>query len=290
MTRINIELGGSQYDRFSYPAGEIQVRFTSTAMLKSLRSADQVNVIARVQSPEHVIELALLMDAVIENTSNVPIVLILPYLPYARADRRFVPGDCLGVGVMARLLFSMRANEIVTLDAHSRQAAAWMDLRNISPVPIILQAIIDFAIKCNSEVVSVLLPDEGAVGRYKIPSAVGCNTHLVSVEIFNARKKRDAGTGKLSGFEVPPLPVHPTLIVDDICDGGGTFVGIAEQLPYIPDLGLYTTHGIYSKGLSGLTDYFKHLYTTNSFKAHYDKMDKLTVIDCEQALLQSTKL
>ena len=255
MTRINIELGGSQYDRFSYPAGEIQVRFTSTAMLKSLRSADQVNVIARVQSPEHVIELALLMDAVIENTSNVPIVLILPYLPYARADRRFVPGDCLGVGVMARLLFSMRANEIVTLDAHSRQAAAWMDLRNISPVPIILQAIIDFAIKCNSE-----------------------------VDSFSDLTNHSSDLSKFIEDG------QSFLMIDDICDGGGTFVGIAEQLPYIPDLGLYTTHGIYSKGLSGLTDYFKHLYTTNSFKAHYDKMDKLTVIDCEQALLQSTKL
>jgi phosphoribosylpyrophosphate synthetase len=65
------------------------------------------------------------------------------------------------------------------------------------------------------------------------------------------------------------------LIVDDICDGGGTFLGISDALgsrlrslgdvggDYI--LGLYVTHGIFSKGFCDLIEKFDHVYTTDSF-------------------------
>jgi ribose-phosphate pyrophosphokinase len=46
------------------------------------------------------------------------------------------------------------------------------------------------------------------------------------------------------------------LIVDDICDGGGTFVLAANYLHSLgaKNIALYTTHGIYSKGTDVLSD------------------------------------
>lgn len=280
-----IELGNDRYQRFAYPAGELQVRFTDGEMVRAIRHAGEVTALARIRKPDEIIELALLVDAILGIAPHKRIRLVLPYLPYARADRRFSEGDCHGIATMAKMLFSMSVDQVVSLDVHSPEAEKWIVLRQVSADSFIEQAVNQFAQKFGSHAINVLLPDAGAVGRYKIPTITGCNTFRIDVEIFNATKKRDAVTGTLSGFEVPQMPVHPTLIVDDICDGGGTFIGIAEQLPFIPDLALYTTHGIYSRGLQPLAKWFKQLYTTNSFKPSYAYDPMLTVMDCIPGLL-----
>ncbi len=280
-----IELGNDRYSRFTYPAGEIQVRFIDKMMIHAIQAASVIDILARITRPDQIIELALLRDAISGLVPNVLVRLVVPYLPYARADRRFVEGDCNGVATMARLIHAMSFDSIVCLDIHSHEAEEWFEIKNVSPDPFITQAINHFAREFGTHAVNVLLPDEGAIGRYKIPELTGCNTWSVDVRVFNARKKRDAATGKLSGFEAPAMPVHPTLIVDDICDGGGTFIGIAEQLPFIADLALYTTHGIYSKGLDPLKKWFKRLYATNSFRANYAFDQALTVMDCVPELL-----
>ncbi|RYF48025.1 MAG: phosphoribosyltransferase [Cytophagaceae bacterium] len=64
---------------------------------------------------------------------------------------------------------------------------------------------------------------------------------------------------RLGGFE--------SLIVDDICDGGGTFIGLAAELRKLnPErISLAVSHGIFSKGIDPLTNWLDHVYTTDSF-------------------------
>lgn len=280
-----IELSGSAYEKFSYPAGEMQVRFTDDRVIHSIGSAADLDIVARIRCPEQIIELALLRDAVSGLKDKLPVRLILPYVPYARADRRFTEGDCCGIAGFARFIHAMSFDSIACLDIHSSEAEAWLPVTNVSPDRFILQAINSFGQQFGSHAVNVLLPDDGAVGRYKIPAMAGCNTWGIDVQVYNAKKKREAATGKLSGFLVPQMPVHPTLIVDDICDGGGTFIGIAEQLPHIPDMALYTTHGIYSNGLKPLKKWFKQLYTTSSFKGQWEYDSAVFVMDCLPEML-----
>jgi ribose-phosphate pyrophosphokinase len=282
---VIIALGGPDYRRFSYPAGELQVRFVDKEKIAQLRHTERVDILARITSSSDILELMLLRDAIGGINSKAPISLILPYLPYARADRRFLEGDCLGIATLGRILFVSSLDKVITLDVHSPIAQNWMNLKNVSADPFIEQATNKFANTCNSHAINILLPDEGALGRYSIPAITGCNTFGVETQVFYATKQREPVTGKLLGFEVPPMPVHPTLIVDDICDGGGTFLGIAKQLPEIPDLALYTTHGIYSQGFAELEKYFKCLYTTNSFATTYRKANKLMVMDCVSMLI-----
>lgn len=101
-------------------------------------------------------------------------------------------------------------------------------------------------------------------------------------DVLHAEKERDPKTGKLSGFLVPErkeFKSNSVLIVDDICDGGGTFLGLAPEL-YDLDLYLYVTHGIFSKGLTDLSKSFKHIYTTDSFN-HGLNHESLTIIPCD---------
>lgn len=75
------------------------------------------------------------------------------------------------------------------------------------------------------------------------------------------------------------------LIVDDICDGGATFLKIAKELPNT-NLYLYVTHGIFSKGLGDLSRYFIKIFSTDSFPSpviglfQFGK-ELLTKIPCE---------
>ncbi len=86
--------------------------------------------------------------------------------------------------------------------------------------------------------------------------------------IVECTKERDSASGRLFKPEVlqPELVKGKRcLIVDDICDGGATFVALARRLREAGaiEVSLFVTHGIFSKGkdLEGIDN----IYTTGSF-------------------------
>ncbi|MEL6720431.1 MAG: phosphoribosyltransferase family protein [Bacteroidota bacterium] len=77
-------------------------------------------------------------------------------------------------------------------------------------------------------------------------------------------------TGQLSDFQVyaNDLNAKNCLIVDDICDGGRTFIGLAEALKHKGANRLYlaVSHGIFSYGFEELNNHFEHIFTTDAFR------------------------
>jgi ribose-phosphate pyrophosphokinase len=69
-------------------------------------------------------------------------------------------------------------------------------------------------------------------------------------------------------------------IVDDICDGGGTFINIAriikENEQFKGRIYLIVTHGIFSRGFEDLAEYFNGIYTTNSISEVVDENKLIT--------------
>lgn len=258
------EDAGSKYKQFSYPAGEVQVRL-NPGILADLAAVDAVHVVFR---GTNVMALAQLTDAIYPNlTPSSDLILFLPYLPYGRADRRFTEGDSFGLHVFGKIIDGLGYSKIVTLDAHNPVAAkrSIANLIDVSPRPLIQQV----AETIGLEGMAILLPDEGAEKRY---ISGLCYSSPIGVPVLTGSKKRDPATGKLSGFDVPNVSgFKKVLIVDDICDGGGTFAGISDVIVeehgnVLTNLFLYTTHSMYSKGASGLSR-FQHLYTTDSFNS-----------------------
>jgi ribose-phosphate pyrophosphokinase len=90
--------------------------------------------------------------------------------------------------------------------------------------------------------------------------------------IITATKVRDMKTGNILHTEIPVLDQHNNLtyvIIDDICDGGRTFVELAKVIKAgrpTAKVYLVVTHGIFSAGFKTLNEYIDGIYCTNSYR------------------------
>lgn len=182
-------------------------------------------------------------------------VLMLPYLPAARADR----GTPCGAKVYAKLINALGADQVITIDPHSAVMPNLVDnLRVVDPWPLIERAL------NGQKIDTVIAPDKGAVDRASMVA------DKLNVPLVVARKSRDFETGKLLSYDIPKLdPTKRHLVVDDICDGGGTFILLA-QAAGVPkeQMSLWVTHGIFSGAATNLRNYYENIFTTDSHPGH----------------------
>lgn len=112
---------------------------------------------------------------------------------------------------------------------------------------------------------SIVITDLGSVKRFK--DLEGLNgRNLIYMD-----KVRDVATGKLSGFKILAGNVTENcLMIDDLCDGGGTFKGEADILRKhgAKHIGLSVIHGIFSKGT--LKPEIDWVSCTDSFEDEYN--------------------
>lgn len=212
---------------------------------------------------KELIELALWADTAQEKNENIS--LIMPYAPGARADR----GTPFGARLYANLINAMGFHKVIILDPHSPVIVEHLNRVTVAD----RNTLIARATK-DKGYTGIIAPDKGA-----IPRSTELAQHL-NLPIYYAEKTRDFETGKLTGFTCPTLPENGKyLIADDICDGGGTFMGLAEAtgLPK-EQLGLWVTHGVFSGAAHNLTNHYGEILTTNSLESS-SRIPEATVID-----------
>lgn len=175
---------------------------------------------------------------------------VLPYIPGARQDR----GAPLGAGVYARIINAMGVDRVVAFDPHSDVSPALIDRLSIVTLDRLdlWRSLGDFA--------GVIAPDAGARKRAELVA------DRLDLPVYQAMKHRDRRTGALSGFACEPLPhCGRLLVVDDICDGGGTFLGLADATGLHRErLALWVSHGVFSAGAQRLRDRYSLIATTDS--------------------------
>lgn len=259
MNKLHLTTDSSEIISFQYPMGEWQVRL-SQQLVASIRKSDEIYINAEVQSADDWVKLLLLVDAV-KALGYPRVKLGLPYYPYARADRRFVEGDCCGAEVFTKSL--SYSTEMYTVDAHNPTILKTYGVKDQSPTRFITKAVIDIAIREKTRRIGLVFPDQGAATRYAgLPHIFGNNHHEIQTVRYIGEKQRDPLTGVVTGLALVNPSEDVVLVVDDICDGGKTFSEVASLLSR-PTKYLYVTHGIFSKGPSPLAAY-KRIYTTDS--------------------------
>jgi ribose-phosphate pyrophosphokinase len=175
-------------------------------------------------------------------TQKCEVSLEMPYLPYARQDKPISNDHTFALHAFAAIIQSLKFKTISVLDAHSDLFINLTGAINIYPSYYIDQTIE----QTKAQIVG--LPDHGALSRYQFKAR----------QTFVGKKERDPSTGNLIylGGDGASVDKKIVLIVDDICDGGMTFILFSKILYNLgaKEVHLYTTHGIYSKGTQVLLD------------------------------------
>lgn len=181
--------------------------------------------------------------------------LYMDYLPYARQDKEINNNTTFALHSFNKILNILELDKISILDPHSRKLNTKAERVYITPYDKI-----KLAFK-HSESNLICFPDSGAWSRY---------SNRIDKEIVIS-KDRDQLTGQIIKTQlglqyVSLVKGMSVLIVDDICDGGRTFIE-ASKLLYeagAREVNLYVTHGIFSKGLYPLQGAgIKRIFTKN---------------------------
>lgn len=232
-----------------FPAGEILVNLS---MQGFVYPRDHVNVILNFKNSDCIMELMQIADC-LSTMPSLTKYLYIPYMPFARQDRRANEGDSHSLAVFARLVNSLGFDYIETDDPHSDVVEALFPTAKINRQWDIAQReVIPHTRPYNA----VIAPDMGAAKK------AAKVAEKMNVPMIQCTKVRDPETGKLSCPEIQGAEIIQEgwrlLVVDDICDGGYTFIqlirALDEQLEVGVEVDLFVTHGIFSKGLAPLLD------------------------------------
>jgi ribose-phosphate pyrophosphokinase len=152
---------------------------------------------------------------------------VVPYLAYARQDRRVRPGEPVSVAVVVRCLAALGATALVVVDAHSGaagKAVPGFPVTDVSSAPVFAEWVAELAEGLARPV--LVAPDQGRAGfvadvaeRAGVPSwALG------------KRKRDDGRTFYVVDERWAGLAGADAIVLDDLCSSGSTLLPVVAAL------------------------------------------------------------
>jgi ribose-phosphate pyrophosphokinase len=212
--RYGTKPGSIHIQRFS--DGEISPTF-----LESIRG-DFVFLVQSTYAPaDNLMELLLMIDAA-KRASAYKVIAVMPYYGYARQDRKDKPRVAIGSKLVANMLVAAGADRVITMDLHAPQIQGYFDI----PVDHLDShaLFIPYIENLKLENLTFAAPDVGATNRIR-EIASYLNADMVICDKHRKRANEIASMvviGDVTGRDV--------VIIDDICDTGGTLAKSASLL------------------------------------------------------------
>ena len=253
-----------KYNVSKFASGELQVTLVN---LRTHDDDDDIRIKGSILSSDNLMELLLLVEAIRNSSPSQPIVLEMPYCAYSRQDRRCTNGEALSSKVFAQLINSCNFYKVYTFDNHSHVSTALIDRCFDVPVTDILAIAISSKKLRISDYSYLVAPDAGALKK------VQACCKATDTKLLRADKLRSLVNGSISDtiIHLPPdtsLKNTKVLIIDDICQGGRTFIELAKAIKVIEptcEVHLYVSHGFFDRGLDDMIAAgISHFYTTDS--------------------------
>lgn len=265
------------FEIITFPSGETHVRLLENKIPKS-----DYYIINRCIIWKDVMHLISANEILSRN--HIKVNWVIPYKPFARQDRVTGTGHGFETKILDKILWDAGILPIY-LDVHSNNCS----LNFLFPKykEVFQKTFINY-LRYYEHIIRFVqvVPDKGALEKLSPVNKKNC---------IVCEKDRDPITGRLSNFRVLPfenildgllIPAALTdklVLVDDICDGGGTFFALADILKPIIEihdlkLELVVTHGIFSKGFDDLSKVFSKIHFTNSFKENYENLPSNVIV------------
>jgi ribose-phosphate pyrophosphokinase len=238
----------------NFSAGEGHVELSKEAIHNIKSDYGPTLIRCDYTSDSDLFHVAFLVDAIREVKSSPRIHLLIPYFPYARQDRVTTYGSAFSLKVATRFINSLKLDKVFIQDPHSVVLPTLLDNHEILTNRY---DVIDKLVRgnVNRDKFVVVAPDAGAVKRSKFIA------EKFDLRFAIADKKRDPSTGKILSTEIfgKLQDGDHIIVVDDICDGGRTFIELAKSIRKENDVSmhLFVTFGIFSKGKGVLYEHFE---------------------------------
>ncbi len=224
-----------------------------------IKEAEEIKVICSLTDSQKLVQLLQVSNA-LTNCFAQKKILIIPYLMAARYDRLMVKGDSIDIKVVADMINYCGFEKVVLFDPHSDVSSLLINNSIVVNNKIMVE-------QYHKENAVLICPDAGAAK--KVEQYFSWNNNLK--QIVYCHKKRNLETGRLLLDVLNPEECtnQNCVIIDDLCDGGATFLAIAEQIKPA-HLTLIVTHGIFSKGFGILAQKFDNIISSDSYCKTYD--------------------
>lgn len=287
MTTLNLvypEKSDIVYKKIQMPDGQQQIIIDINSTSEKNIHFETIEIKSRLNNFMD-LELIICATQSLKELNIKKIHLYVPYFLGGRSDRKFEEGSCNYLKqVICPIINNLNFESVNVLDTHSDVLEACLNNFNkCDNEELFSYAVLEHI--CAGKGIDrylkndilLLSPDAGASKKiYKLADKTEYKG-----DIITCLKNRDEN-GKLTKTVVPNMDLNKNIIIiDDICDGGRTFIEIAKvikeryngfvkELPYSPyektgKMYLIITHGIFSKGFEELSHYFDGVYCTNSY-------------------------
>lgn len=257
---LTCDLGKASTDRFSDGEFNFQIG-------ENVRGSD-VFIVQPTCPPtdQNLMELLIMIDT-FRRASSERVTAVIPYFGYARSDKKDRPRVPIAAKLVANLITESGADRILTIDLHAAQIQGFFDI----PVDHLYAApiVVDYFNNDPIENLIVVAPDTGGAERARA-YAKRLNAGLA---LCDKRRER-ANEADVMNI-VGDVKGKNCLIVDDMCDTGGTICKVAEALHKAGanDIFACFTHAVLSgKAVDNICNsHLKKVIVTNSIPVGGDR-------------------
>jgi len=256
--------------------GELFVRFN-----ESVRG-QVVFLLAKVNMPyENFFEMLMTVDAARRSSAR-EVVLIIPYLPHSRQERRDGQRTSISSRMVADIIQLMGPDRIITLDLHTNAIEGFYKIP-LDPLPS-LRLFVDHIKNSGLDNLCLCSPDFGGIKRIK-----QYKKHL-EAEIAVINKER-IKPNQVSHMEIiGEVNDKNIILIDDLVDTAGTLCAAANLLMEqgAKSVRAYCTHGVLS-GLAVETIASSALEKLHISDTVIEKLDhpKIEVVSCADLLAKA---
>ena len=230
---LECHLGEAETGRFSDGEFNFQIK-------ENARGAD-IFIVQPTCPPSdrNLMELLIMIDTFMRASAR-RVTAVIPYFGYARSDKKDRPRVPIAAKLVANLLTTAGANRILTVDLHASQIQGFFDIPvdHLYAAPIVVEYF-----KANPiENLIVVAPDTGGAERARA-YAKRLEAGLALVD----KRRERANVADVMNV-VGDVRGKNCLIVDDMCDTGGTICKVADALHKAgaEDIYAFFTHGVLS--------------------------------------------
>jgi ribose-phosphate pyrophosphokinase len=212
---LGCDLGKASTERFSDGEFNFQIG-------ENVRGSD-VFIIQSTCPPtdQNLMELLVMLDT-FGRASAERVTAVVPYFGYARSDKKDRPRVPIAAKLVSNLITTAGADRVLTIDLHASQIQGFFDI----PVDHLYAApiIVDYFAKNPVDDLVVVAPDTGGAERAR------AYAKRLDAGLALCDKRREKANVAEVMNVVGDVDGKNCIIVDDMCDTGGTITKVAAAL------------------------------------------------------------